>query len=1157
MNSEAKNGLGTSFGWLNVTQFLGALNDNIFKLLTVLFLIKLQGKEAASNITALAGAVFVLPFLFFMATAGKLADRFSKRNIIVCAKVAEVVVMTIGCTAFLSRSMFGLYCVLFLMASHSTFFAPAKYGIIPELVKSQQLSRANGLLEALTYLAIVIGTAMGPLLSQITGGRFALMGTACILIAVLGLAASLLIEPTAAAGAARPASVFFLQDIWRTIRDIRRDRDLLLAVIASAYFLLIGGFIYSNILPYGIKHLGLSEAESSYLFVVGAIGIGAGSFWAGRLSGRNVEFGVVPLGAIGLTFASVGLGFIPALYPTIVLAFVMGVSAGLFIVPINTFIQLASPPQQRGQILAASAFLGWVGVLLASGLIYLFAGIWGLSAGQMFMILGIITLVPTIITIILLPDFLVRFLFVLLTRLCYRIKVSGIENIPTDKGALLVSNHVSWVDALLIGATQQRRIRFIMEKRFYNKRWLRPICKLMKAIPISASDPPKKIVASLKEARQAMDDGFMVCIFAEGTITRSGMMSGFKNGIEWIVKGTSYEIIPVYLGGLWGSIFSYYSGKVLSMLPKKFPYPVSIHFGSPLPAGSSVNQIRQKVTELSCDYYDTLKSPKRSLAYNFVKTARKNWRRRCITDSTGRRLNYGQTLISAVVLAEIIKKRTGADNKIGILLPPSAGGALVNIAAVVSGRVPVNLNYTVGQETRGFAVEQCGIKCVISSRKFIEKAGISDTFSNIVFLEDIAAQISLKTKIKAYLKSRFLPISLLTERLHHQGDDLAAVIFSSGSSGRPKGVMLSHHNIISNIEAVRMVVRIRSDDNLCGVLPFFHSFGFNCGLWLPLISGVSVSFVANPLDAPAVGQSVRENRSTILFTPPTFLLSYIRRANREDFSSLRLVVGGAEKLKKRLADMFEEKFGIRPLEGYGATELSPVVALNIPDVEADGVYQVGNKEGSVGRAIPGVAAKIVSIETKEPLSIGQEGLLLIKGPNVMPGYLSPVRGKESEIPDGRQRRPVSNGMNMEDKTSEVIKDGWYDTGDVAKIDADGFITITDRLSRFSKIGGEMVSHIAVEYVLFDALGTSEQLIAVTAVPDEKKGEELIVLYLPQAADADKLYDIISKSDLPNISKPKRDNYIAIESMPTLGSGKLNVVKLKEIALSAKKPNNIA
>jgi acyl-[acyl-carrier-protein]-phospholipid O-acyltransferase/long-chain-fatty-acid--[acyl-carrier-protein] ligase len=1150
MSSAAKTRLGTSFGWFNATQFLGALNDNIFKLLTILFLIRLQGKEAASNITALAGAVFVVPFLLFMATAGKLADRFSKRNIIVWAKAAEVVVMAIGCAAFLSQSVFGLYCVLFLMAAQSAFFAPAKYGIVPELVKSEQLSRANGLLEALTYLAIVIGTALGPFLSQTTGGRFALTGIVCVAIAILGLAASLFISRTPAIGTAGPVSLFFLRDIWRTLRDIRGDRDLLLAVIASAYFLLMGGFTYSNLIPYGIKHLGLSETQSGYLFVITAVGIGVGSFWAGRLSGRNVEFGVVPLGAIGLTLSSAGLGFIPALYPTFALVFIMGVSAGLFIVPINTFIQLRSPAQHRGQILAASNFLGWVGVLLASGLIYCLAGLWKLSAGQVFMILGIMTLVPTVATIVLLPDFLVRFLCILLTRLCYRIKITGIENIPTDKSALLVCNHVSWVDALLLAATQQRRIRFIMDKRLYTKWWLRPIARLMKVIPISATDSPKKIVASLRQARAAMDDGFLVCIFAEGMVTRSGMMAGFKGGFERIMRGSSYDIIPVYLGGLWGSIFSYYSGKILSTLPRKLPYPVSIHFGVPLPADSSADQIRQKVAELSCEYFDSLKSPKRSLAYQFVKTARKNWSRRCISDSTDKHLNYGQTLISAIVLADMIGKLTEPDEKIGILLPPSAGGAIANLAVTISGRVAVNLNYTASQEIRNFAIEQCGIKCVISSRRFMEKTGISGELNGIVFLEDIAAKIGLQTKIKAYLKTRFLPVSLLAKSLQHCGDDLAAVIFSSGSSGRPKGVMLSHHNIISNIEAVRMVVQLKPDDSLCGVLPFFHSFGFNCSLWLPLISGVSVGYIANPLDGPAVGKSVCENRSTILFAPPTFLLNYIRRAKREDFSSLRLVVAGAEKLKKQLADMFEDKFGIRPLEGYGATELSPVVSLNIPDVEADGVYQVGTRESSVGHPIPGVAAKIVSPETKEPLAVGKEGLLLIKGPNVMLGYIDPVR--DNSDGDGCQKQLVSNGIDMPQQTAEVLKDGWYDTGDIAKIDTDGFITITDRLFRFSKIAGEMVSHVAVEQVFLDALGATEQVVAVTAIPDDKKGEELVVLHLEQAGSAEKLHELISKSSLPNLWKPRASNYIMIKEMPTLGSGKLDIVKLKEIALSVKK-----
>jgi len=526
-----------------------------------------------------------------------------------------------------------------------------------------------------------------------------------------------------------------------------------------------------------------------------------------------------------------------------------------------------------------------------------------------------------------------------------------------------------------------------------------------------------------------------------------------------------------------------------------------------------------------------VRKTKQSLAEYFISVTRRNWHRRCLSDSTGRRLNYGQTLVSSLALADRIDNFTKGRDKVGILLPPSVGAALANLAITMLGKVAVNLNYTTSEDSRSFALEQCRIRCIISSRSFMEKTPAFSTLTGLVFLEDIMANIKPAVRLKAYLKAHFLPLTLLTKGRRRCGNDLATVIFSSGSSGRPKGVMLSHNNIISNIEALRMVVKIWPDDNLCSVLPFFHSFGFNCGLWMPLISGASVSFVADPLDASLVGRSVRENHSTILFAPPRFLLNYSRRVKKKDFSSLRLVVAGAEKLKKRLADEFEDKFAIRPLQGYGATELSPIVSLNIPDVQPDRTCQLGTKTDSVGRPIPGVAVKIVDIETKKPLAVGDEGLLLVKGPNVMLGYL-----------------------NDEQQTEEVLQNGWYNTGDIARIDADGFITITDRLSRFSKIGGEMVPHVGVEEAYLNALDTDEQIVAVTAVPHHQKGEELVVLHLEKAGKADELHEIIAGSNLPNIWKPTRNNYIKIESMPMLGSGKLDIVNLKKIALAAK--NNL-
>ncbi|MDD5459041.1 MAG: acyl-[ACP]--phospholipid O-acyltransferase [Phycisphaerae bacterium] len=1123
---DSSDRLGASFGWLNITQFLGAFNDNVFKLLVIFFMIRLQGPDKASTITALAGAVFVMPFLLFSALAGKIADSTSKRDVIVAVKFAELILMILAVMAFAADSGFGVYLVLFLMAAQSAFFAPSKYGIIPELVKDTQLSRANGVIEAFVYLAIILGTAAGFVFSQMTGSNFVLMGGICVGVAFAGLMTSFFITHTASAGAPRDTSLVFVRDIWHTLWLIRRNRFLLLAVIASAYFLFIGALIYNNLIPYSIDQLGLEEKYSSLPFVVVAVGIGLGAFWAGKLSGRNVEFGVVPFGALGMTVFSIGLGFLGTKVVTAcVLMFLVGLSGGLFIVPVYAFIQLRSPNKRRGQILAASGFLGWCGVLLASGLTYLFSGLLGMQPSHMFVVLGLLTLILSIAAMVLLPDFFVRFLIILLTKFCYRIRVVGGENIPAKGGVLIVSNHVSWADAALIGATQQRMVRFIMDKSFYNKKLLRPICKLMLAIPISSDDPPKQILRALKQARKMMDDGDIVCIFAEGAMTRNGMLRSFKSGFERIMKDSNYSVVPAYIGGAWGSIFSYYLGKPLSTFPGKLNYPISIHFGQPMQADSTALQIRQKVLELSCDYYSDLKSKRRSLGESFITAARRNWHKHAISDSTGKRLKYGQLLTAANFLSEKINQISAGQEKVGVLLPPSAAGALANIAIALAGRVAVNLNYVASPQARALAIQQSRIKTIITSRKFTEKLSL-ESLDGLVFVEDIFDGFTIGQKIKSYLRARFAPRWFF--KTAKSADALAAVIYSSGSSGRSKGVMLSHYNIISNIEAAKMVFQIQDNDNICAPLPFFHSFGFTCTLWLPLLSGVSASFCANPLDGATVGKMARENRSTLLFGAPTFLLNYCKRAEKEDFASLRFVVVGAEKLKKRIANSFEEKFGLRPLEGYGATELSPVASLNLPDRISGGVHQVGNKAGTVGHPLPGVAVKVVGVEDKVTLPADGEGLLLVKGPNVMLGYL-----------------------DMPDETAKVLQDGWYDTGDVARIDEDGFITLTDRLSRFSKIGGEMVPHVGVEEILLNALDTEEQVIAVTSVPDEKKGEELVVLYLEKAGDADKLFDIISQSDIQNMWKPKRSNYVKVDFIPILGSGKLDILHLKKLAQSIK------
>ena len=1139
MEIENSQKMPRSFDWHNATQFLGALNDNVFRWLMVFFLIALLGNDKASSITAITGIVFVVPFLIFTPIAGVIADRFSKRNIIVITKIAELVLMILGWVVFTTHFAMGIYIILFLMCTQSAFFGPCKYGILPELVKREQLSKANSFLEGMTYLSIVVGTAFAPWLANVLDKNFMWASLACVVIAVFGVLTSLRIGKTEPIPTTEKLSDQFTPaEVCRILKAVISDKYLFMTVLASAFFMLLGGFAQINMIPYGMEVCRFNDIQSGYLFLIAAIGIGIGSWLAGKLSGRSVEFGIVPMGALGMATMAIGLGLMSfaadpgsiALSSIFTMIFIFGLSCGLFIVPIHAFIQMRAPEAIRGRVIAASNFLGWIGVLVASGLLWLCCGQLGVKPSSMFLALGLLTLVLAVGTIIILPDFLVRLAVVLITRVVYRIKVVGEENVPMEGPALIVSNHVSWADAVVLGATQQRRIRFVMDRAIYSNPALHWLFKLMRVIPISATDPPKKIVAALQQARAAMDDGYLVCIFAEGMITRTGMLGKFHAGFEKIVKGTDYPIIPTYLGGLWGSVLSHYHGELLSAWPRRLPCPVSVHFGKPMSADSSRRDIRWAIEQLSVDYFSQKPNVNRSLGETLVRTCRKNWSKECMSDSTGKRLTFGKTLIGAIGLSDKIADQTATQQNVGVFLPSSVAGALANYAVALLGKTSVNLSYTASPEDRNYMIETAGIQTVLTSKAFLEKLDIApETLPGVCLMEDLIAGFTDEDKRKAFFKARFAPRKKLANvAADFTPDDTATILFSSGSSGRPKGVQLSHRNILGDIDSALTVFRVYKGDKLCGILPFFHSFGLTCTMWLPLVAGAPACFVPNPLDGKLVGQTLHDEKATLLFATPTFLLNYYRRCDAEDFATVRFIVAGAEKLKVKLIDSFGKKFGVRPCEGYGATECAPLIAFNVPDAEVGGAKQLGTKEGTVGHTIPGMAVKILHPETLDPVGAGETGLLFVKGPNVMQGYL-----------------------NLPEKTEAVLKDGWYNTGDLVTIDDDGFVTIRDRLSRFSKIGGEMVPHMTIEETCLTALGINESILAVTSIPDEKKGEQIVILYERDKVDHDALQRVLAESGLPKLYVPKSDNIIAIDAIPQLGSGKLDMMKLRQMALAAK------
>jgi acyl-[acyl-carrier-protein]-phospholipid O-acyltransferase/long-chain-fatty-acid--[acyl-carrier-protein] ligase len=805
----------------------------------------------------------------------------------------------------------------------------------------------------------------------------------------------------------------------------------------------------------------------------------------------------------------------------------LGFFGGFFAVPLNALIQHRPRREEKGGVIAAANLLSFVGVFLAAGAYYLFASGLHQTARGIFLDGAILTAVMTIYAVYLLPDSLLRLVLWMVTHSIYRIRVEGRENIPETGGALFVANHMSLVDALLLLASTDRPIRFLMYKGIYDLPFVKPGAKMIRAIPISSELRPREMLQSLREASNAIRGGEVVCIFAEGQITRIGQLLPFRRGMERIMKGVDAPIVPVNLDGVWGSIFSFERGRFLWKMPRSIPYPVTVSFGKPMPASSTPFEVREAVQQLQTDAYRYHKKRMRTLPRAFIRSAHTSPFRFAMGDKRRTRMSSGMALLSAILLARRLRSTWAGQEMIGILLPPSVPGALVTFAAVLSGKIPVNLNYTSSNETLDSCAQQCKLETVITTKLLLERIPLRVPGKTIL-LEEAAAAPRIGEKIVALLLW-FLPgywLERILSRVKPKMlDDLATVIFSSGSTGEPKGVMLTHYNIASNIEQMGQTFALEHKDVLLGVLPFFHSFGFTVTLWLPAVLGCGVAYHPSPLDLSAVGELVRDYRVTFLLATPTFLQAYLRRCSPEDFGSLQFVVVGAEKLPERLALAFEDRFGIRPLEGYGATECSPVIAVNTRDFRAPGFRQVGAKRGHIGHPLPGISVRIVDPETRERLPVGVAGLLLVRGPNVMKGYL----GKP-------------------EKTADVLQDGWYVTGDIAAEDEDGFLTITDRLSRFSKIGGEMVPHIKIEEKLQELAGATEQIFVVTGVPDGKKGERLVVLHTIPPDELKALLDRMPEAGLPNLWTPRANQFFHVEELPHLGSGKLDLRRVHDMAV---------
>ena len=750
------------------------------------------------------------------------------------------------------------------------------------------------------------------------------------------------------------------------------------------------------------------------------------------------------------------------------------------------------------------------------------------TARQVFVIMGLATIPVFVFVVWRLPLASLRFDAWWMLQVFYRIRIHDEQRVPEDRGAIVLCNRISWLDRALLVLFSPRRVRLVSFSK-PGQGWFESWLNFWGQIRIAGG--PSSIQQGLADARKALSHGELLVAFPEEKISQTGQVHALDPLLQEFLDKSPVPVIPAVIDDIGGSNRTPGSGRRSWKIPSRFRPPVSVHFGEPLDRPTSVYQARQSILELGVN---TMSSDSAFIApaRQFIRRCKQRKFKTKLSDLTEGEVSGGMYLTSCLVLRKLLRNHVLEDDeqRVGVLLPPSKGGAVVNMSLALDKRTTVNLNYSASEEIINACIQAAGIKHILTSKQVISKLGLN-LDAEVVELESLKSKVSKMDKAIAAMQAYAMPSFLLESSLGLgaiQPDDVSTIIFTSGSTGTPKGVMLTQNNVASNIEAFQKVIDLKSSDVLMGILPFFHSFGYTVTLWGNSMLDVAAAYHYTPLDGRQIGKLCDKFSGTVLISTPTFLRGYLKRTKEEQFKTLEVVVTGAEKLPADLADAFEEKFGIRPVEGYGATELSPVVSVNVPPSRAKGEAEDGCREGTIGRPLPGVTARILDLDSGEELGPGEAGMLWIKGPNVMKGY-----------------------YQRDDLTGEVIQDGWYKTGDVARIDEQGFISITGRISRFSKIGGEMVPHLQIEEALNDIIGVDDEegiRAVVTAVPDDKKGERLVVVHTELEMSVDDLRSGLSDRGLPNLYIPTADSFMQVDSIPVLGTGKLDLKGIKNSAI---------
>jgi acyl-[acyl-carrier-protein]-phospholipid O-acyltransferase/long-chain-fatty-acid--[acyl-carrier-protein] ligase len=1116
------------------TQFFSAFSDNFLKnslVFLILFHPAIQKSDAEALIT-LAAAVFISPYFFLSALGGQLADRYDKALIAQRLKFAEIGVALIAVAGFWlhhsghdKASIFILFVALFLFGVIASLFGPIKYGILPDHLARSELPAGNALVEGATFIAILLGTIVGGIAAKDGGDPFK-FAVLMIVFSLMCWGASLFIPRTGQAAPDLVVQRNILASTAGLLKYLREDRRLLWGAIVTSWFWLVGAVALSLMPPLVKNVLGGDEEVVTTCLAVFSISIAIGSglaAWlaAGRIILLPTVIGAFLLGvfALDLGWSTMGVEPIPNLsgffalfgaWRGIRLAIDLSglaIAGGLFIVPVFAAVQAWAGADRRARVVAAVNVLN-AAFMTGSALIVALLQAAGMTTSDLFLLLGVCSLLVAIAIGRTMPASALSDALLIIYRALFRIEVKGIDNLTkAGPNVIIALNHVSFLDAGLALSLRDRKPVFAIDVGIANQWWVRPFVKLTNAMPL---DPMKPM--AVRTLIDAVKAGNALIIFPEGRITVTGSLMKVYDGAAMIADKSDAEIVPVRIEGLEQTPFSRLSkGQVRR---KWFPKvkvtvlePVKLTVDPDLKGRKRRLAAGAALYGIMSDLVFRTTSTDRTVFQAVVEAAHVHGRKTvAVEDPVTGALSYKRLLAGAAILGAKLMPLAPEGRAIGVMLP-NANGAVVTILGLMSaGRVPAMINFTAGAANILAACKAAQLTTILTSRTFVEKGKLTNLVATlaptikIIYLEEIRAGVTISDKIRGLLNAE----KPLVER---KPDDWAAILFTSGSEGVPKGVVLSHRNMLANAAQAAARIDFGRQDKVFNVLPVFHSFGLTVGLVLPLVSGVRIYLYPSPLHYRTVSELIYAVNATIMFGTDTFLSGYARVAHPYDFRSLRYILAGAEPVKEATRRTYMEKFGLRILEGYGVTETAPALALNTP---------MFNKFGTVGRVLPGMEARLEKVE-----GVDEGGRLYVRGPNVMLGYLKVDKPGVLEPP----------------------AEGWHDTGDIVTIDEQGFVTIKGRAKRFAKVGGEMISFAAVEALASELWPQAPA--AVVAVPDARKGERLILATEKKDATRSEFQAFAKANHASDLMIPSE--IWVLDKLPLLGTGKIDLVALAKMA----------